>query len=143
MYDWLGASPDGIVNDETVLEIKCPFSLRNELLPQFKSIESQPLLRSIAARNGLHRQKQAHFYQWNQYSDSLEIVHLISNGLTAICQNLKRFMTNFWKRLTTLHLEPIVQTIETREAIMLLVEYDQVCEVIDNAEQRKKNCLSN
>ena len=42
VYDWFGASPDGIVNDETVLEIKCPFNLRNELLPQFKSIESQP-----------------------------------------------------------------------------------------------------
>ena len=40
------ASPDGIVEDEEgytkVLEIKCPFGLRNDKEPVFKSIMEQP-----------------------------------------------------------------------------------------------------
>ena len=39
-YSWLGASPDGVFEnskgEECLLEIKCPFGLRNEPLPQFK-----------------------------------------------------------------------------------------------------------
>ena len=141
----VGASPDGIINNDTVLEIKCPFSLRNELLPQFKSIESQPhyyaQLQLEMACTGL---KQVHFYQWNQYSDSLEIVPFNQQWFNDNLPKLKAFYDQFLKEINNpAHLEPLVQTIETREAIMLLGEYDQVCEAIDNAEQRKKSCLSN
>ena len=45
-YAWLGASPDGIfennMGEQCILEIKCPFGLRNDLTPQFKTIEQQP-----------------------------------------------------------------------------------------------------
>ena len=29
-YPFLGASPDGVINDEYLIEVKCPFSGRNE-----------------------------------------------------------------------------------------------------------------
>ena len=139
MYDWFGASPDGIVNDETVLEIKCPFSLRNELLPQFKSIESQPHYYAQLQLEMACTKNKAHFYQWNQYSDSLEIVPFNQQWFNGNLPKLKAFYDQFLKEINNpAHLEPLVQTIETREAIMLLVEYDQVCEAIDNARNSAK-----
>lgn len=139
VYDWLGASPDGIVNDDTVLEIKCPFSLRNELLPQFKSIESQPhYYAQLQLEMACTGKKQAHFYQWNQYIDSLEIVPFNQQWFNDNLPKLKAFYDEFLKQINNpAHLEPLVQMIETREAMMLLVEYDQVSEAIENAQARK------
>lgn len=139
VHDWLGASPDGIVNDDTVLEIKCPFSLRNELLPQFKSIESQPhYYAQLQLEMACTGKKQAHFYQWNQYIDSLEIVPFNQQWFNDNLPKLKAFYDEFLKQINNpAHLEPLVQMIETREAMMLLVEYDQVSEAIENAQARK------
>jgi len=39
---WSGASPDGITSDDAVLEIKCPFSKRKDLAPDFKPLAEQP-----------------------------------------------------------------------------------------------------
>ena len=36
--DWLGASPDGLVEDDYVIEVKCPYSLRNDDDPKFKQL---------------------------------------------------------------------------------------------------------
>ena len=36
--DWLGASPDGLVEDNYVIEVKCPYSLRNDDDPKFKQL---------------------------------------------------------------------------------------------------------
>src|SRR5690625_3594668 len=35
-HDWLGASPDGFIGDDGMIEVKCPFSLRNG--GEFKSL---------------------------------------------------------------------------------------------------------
>lgn len=40
--DWLGASPDGLIGDKAVLEIKCPFKFRKEPNPVFVSLLDQP-----------------------------------------------------------------------------------------------------
>lgn len=99
VYDWLGASPDGIVNNETVLEIKCPFSLRNELLPQFKSIESQPhYYAQLQLEMACTGKEQAHFYQWNQYADSLEIVPFNQQWFNDNLPKLKAFYDEFLKQ---------------------------------------------
>jgi putative phage-type endonuclease len=146
-YAWLGASPDGIfennMGEQCILEIKCPFGLRNDLLPVFKSIEQQPhyyaQLQVEMACTGL---KQTYFYQWSQHGDSLEIVPFNQQWFNDNLPKLKAFYDEFLKQINNpAHLEPLVQSIDTREAIMLLVEYDQVCEAIDNAEQRKKELL--
>lgn len=40
--DWLGASPDGYVGNDELIEVKCPFGLRKDEMAQFKSIHDQP-----------------------------------------------------------------------------------------------------
>ena len=40
---WLGASPDGFVDEDATVEIKCPFGLRDQAPPvTFKTIQDQP-----------------------------------------------------------------------------------------------------
>jgi len=57
--DWLGASPDGLLGDDAVLEIKCPFGKRHDIEPVFKSAIEQPhyyaqtmIKRSVVNVNG-------------------------------------------------------------------------------------------
>lgn len=40
--EWLGASPDGLVGNDAIIEIKSPWGLRSEVNPEFKSIHEQP-----------------------------------------------------------------------------------------------------
>jgi putative phage-type endonuclease len=79
--EWLGASPDGIVEDDNehtrVLEIKCPFGLRNDKEPVFKSIMEQPHYYAQLQIEMLCADKfEADFYQWSQYGDMLETVFI-------------------------------------------------------------------
>lgn len=41
LNEWLGASPDRLVGNDGLLEIKCPYSLRDDEMPDFLSIDVQ------------------------------------------------------------------------------------------------------
>jgi len=147
-YKWLGASPDGIfVNafgESCILEIKCPYGLRNEPFAQFKSIDTQQhyyaQLQIEMACTGL---KQAYFYQWNEYCDSLEIVPFDSEWFNAALPKLRLFYELFLSEIKNkAHLEPLVHEINTQKAEQLLAEYDAACAVIDNATALKSELLA-
>jgi len=70
--DWLGGSPDGLVSDGSVIEIKIPYSDKD-----FASIDTKPhyyaQLQICMHLTGKHT---AYFYQWSSTKKSmLEIVH--------------------------------------------------------------------
>lgn len=147
-YKWLGASPDGIfVNafgESCILEIKCPYGLRNEPLAQFKSIDTQQhyyaQLQIEMACTGL---KQAYFYQWNEYCDSLEIVPFDSEWFNAAVIKLFAFYELYLHELKNKkHLEPLMPEIDTPKAHALISQYDALSEVIDNASQQKAEVLA-
>lgn len=60
---WLGASPDGLIDEDGVVEIKCPPSA--ELLTAEEAIKTLPQLRSIFDKKNPDRMNQNHrfFYQ--------------------------------------------------------------------------------
>ena len=146
-YAWLGASPDGIfennMGEMCILEIKCPFGLRNDLTPQFKTIEQQPhyyaQLQIEMACTGV---KQCYFYQWNQYADSLEIVTFNKAWFDDAIVKLFKFYEFYLHEIkNNEHLQDDVQTIDTDESLKLLQQYDNVCEVLDNATKTKAELL--
>lgn len=147
VYEWLGASPDGIVNTEHgefILEIKCPFSLRNDLLPEFKSIEAQPhyyaQLQLEMACTGI---KETHFYQWNKHGDSLEIVPFNQQWFDDAVHKLYAFYQLFLNEIDNpIHTDSLVRQINNNDAELLLAEYDRLAETIDNATQRKAEILA-
>jgi len=75
--NWLGASPDGLTSDGGVLEVKCPFGLRNDTSPQFKTAEEQPqYYAQMQIEMTCSGRDKCHFYQWNAYAQRHEVVNL-------------------------------------------------------------------
>ena len=75
----LGGSPDGIVSDEIIVEVKCPFSARNKTIQQ-AAAEDKKFFLQLDGATGL-KLKQHHNY-WHQIQGNLHltganICHLI------------------------------------------------------------------
>lgn len=147
-YSWLGASPDGIfennMGEECLLEIKCPFSLRNEPLPQFKTIDQQPhYYAQVQIEMACTGVNQLYFYQWSQYADSLEIVTFNKAWFDEAVVKLFAFYEFYLHELKNKkHLEPLIPEIDTPKAHALITQYDALSEVIDNATQQKAEVLA-
>ena len=58
----LGASPDGLIDEDGVVEIKCPISTRN-IAPEI-AIQQIPHLRSIFEKKNTERMNQNHIYYY-------------------------------------------------------------------------------
>lgn len=141
--EWLGASPDGIIIDEygypIVLEVKCPFGLRNDIPPQFKTALEQPhYYAQMQIEMFCAESEKCHFYQWSQHGDSLEIVEYNHKWIAENLPKLKAFHDKFLQELDNpAHLEPAVPEIDTARASILLSAYDMACSSIDTANAAK------
>ena len=142
-HDWLGASPDGLIESDNgelmVLEIKCPFSKRNDLIPEFKSIYQQKhYYAQLQLEMACTGTRKAHFYQWNRHVDSVEMVFFDNSWFNDALPKLRAFYELYLSELNNpAHLESLTPEISTPEAVALLAEYDQVSEAIENAQARK------
>ena len=77
--NWLGASPDGYVllngSRVGILEVKCPWSLRNDAEPQFKSLlDQQHYYAQVQIELYCAEVDIAYFYQYANGKTKLEIV---------------------------------------------------------------------
>ena len=97
---WLGASPDGIVGDH-LIEIKCPYSLRNVSQPVFKTIAEQAhYYAQVQIQLFVTRRKKCIFYQWNPFGSSTEIVEYDDAWIT---KNLPKLLAFYEEYLTERH----------------------------------------
>ena len=146
-HDWLGASPDGLIESDNgelmVLEIKCPFSKRNDLIPEFKSIYQQKhYYAQLQLEMACANVKKAHFYQWNKHVDSVEMVFFDNAWFNDALPKLRAFYELYLSELNNpAHLESLTPEIVDDNALALLAEYDQLGETIDNATQRQKEII--
>jgi len=142
-HDWLGASPDGLIESDNgelmVLEIKCPYSKRNDLIPEFKSIYQQKhYYAQLQLEMACANVKKAHFYQWNKHVDSVEMVFFDNAWFNDALPKLRAFYELYLSELNNpAHLESLTPEIVDDNALALLAEYDQVSEAIENAQARK------
>ena len=142
--DWLGASPDGYIGNDDLIEVKCPFGLRKDETPQFKSIWDQPhyyaqiqIQLYVTGRSGCF------FWQGSAHGDALEYVMLDQEWLDQNLPVLRQFYAEYLSELDNPeHLEPLRKEINTQDARRLLDEYDQLSEAIDNATERRKEVMT-
>lgn len=143
--DWLGASPDGLLGTKGVLEIKCPYGLRNDPQPIFKSAAEQP---HYAAQMQIEMfctgRQWAHFFQWTPHGHKLEKVDRDDDWLNATLPVLRQFHEQFLSELEQPdeHIEPLRKIIDTPEAAMMVKEYDELKAAIENATERAKELLA-
>ena len=91
-FNWLGASPDGLIYDDGLIEIKCPYGKRHDVEPEFLS---------AAEQKGYYAQMQfqlfvtgrmwCDFYQWSAYGSKTERVNFDPEFIEFALPKLKAF----------------------------------------------------
>jgi putative phage-type endonuclease len=94
--DWLGASPDGLINDDGLIEIKCPYGLRDKNPPEFKSIDYQThYWAQIQIQLFVTGRQWCHFYQWSAHGYMLETVQFNPLVIEEYLPKLKDFYNEY------------------------------------------------
>lgn len=96
---WIGASPDGAFykNGERInLEIKCPFSKRDQPNPVFQSITELPhYYAQVQIEMYCTNTETTWFFQWSNHGSKLEEVKINKNYLVDIIYKLTPFYELF------------------------------------------------
>lgn len=144
-HNWLGATPDGLIYDDGVLEVKCPFGLRNQDAPVFKSAAEQPhYFAQMQIEMYCTGRTWCDFFQWAKNGVyRCERVEIDLDWLEDAVPKLKKFHEWYETQLANpAHLEPREREINTLIADQLIKEYDAAKAAIDDAEARKKEILA-
>jgi len=91
--EWLGASPDGLIGDNEVIEVKCPYGKRDaETEFDFKSVSEQPHYHAQMQIEMLCTDTETcQFFQWSENASILEKVKRDQSWLDENLPKLKAF----------------------------------------------------
>jgi putative phage-type endonuclease len=94
--DWLGASPDGLIGNDGLIEIKCPYGQRDKNPPEFKSIDYQShYWMQIQIQLLVTGCQWCHFYQWSAHGYMLETVQFNQLAIEEYLPKLKDFYNEY------------------------------------------------
>lgn len=142
MEEWAGASPDGLICDDGLLEIKCPFGKRKDNPPVFASIDDQPhYYAQMQFQMFCTGRVWCDFWQWSAHGSRLDRVPY---SPAWINENLPR-LRQLWAEAMDADLAdydgPSRKVIDTPEAARLVAEYDDLGEAMDRAKERRNEVL--
>ena len=155
--DWLGASPDGLVGDKGLVEIKCPFGIRAAKEPVFKTLDEQPhYAAQVQIELFVTGRQWCHFYQWvpplaegskivRQSVGKLDLVTPDPDWLDDALPRLRQFHAEYLHELANNaddYLTDKRVTIDTPAAHKMAAEWEQLNEVLEFADGRKKELLA-
>jgi len=93
--EWLGASPDGLVGANGVVEFKCPYGKRHDS-EGFKSIsEQQHYYAQMQVEMMCSGREWCDFYQWSAYGSMLERVNLDPIWIGENMPKLEKFYQQY------------------------------------------------
>src|SRR5690554_147459 len=146
LSDWLGASPDGLIDDDGLIEVKCPFGLRNKKGSDlvFKTAEDQPhYYAQMQVEMACTDRRWCDFYQWAKHGDAIERVKWDQEWWDKHLPAMIQFYNWYLSELDNPeHLEDKQKEINTLKAKKLIDEWDNLNATIDDAEARKKEVLA-
>jgi putative phage-type endonuclease len=139
--EWLGASPDGYVRDYALLEIKCPYGLRDKPKPAgFKSINIQPhYYAQMQIQMFCADRVSCYFWQWTPHDQQLEIVDYDPKWIEVNLPKLEAFYNEFLAICGEVMQEKL--EVDTLALQYLVAEYDLLAKQIEKAEARRKEIL--
>ncbi len=143
--DWLGASPDGYINSDGLIEIKCPFGIRNDNPPVFKSIWEQPhYYAQIQVQLYVTGRAYCYFWQWTPFGTLHEVVIADQVWLDENLPRMRQFHAEYLDEVNNNadeHRGPKRPEIDTPEAARAIREWDEINEQLDQLAERKKDLL--
>lgn len=142
--EWAGCSPDGLIGDDGGVEAKCPFGLRKDENPQFKTLAEQPhYYDQVQFSLWVTGRKFWHFWQWTPHGKVLECVLPDAEWQERCIPELQAFWAEFQgERDNPEHLEARRVEVDTPDAAKMVREWDELCEAIELTEARKKDLLA-
>jgi len=142
---WIGASPDGLIGDGALIEIKCPFGLRNTEAPVlFKSVEEQPHYHAqMQVQMFVTGKPHCFFWQWTPHDSKIDYVYYDRSWIEKNLPKLKAFYQEFLVECDEpdAYLEDKRATVDTPRALQMVAEYNDLQDAIARAEDRKKELL--
>ncbi len=140
-HEWLGASPDGFIGGDGLLEVKCPFSLRNG--GAFKSITEQPhYYAQVQVQLAVTNKSKCFFYQWAPHGTNTEVVEFSAQWWSENLPRLHGFYQRYLKELDNhAHLAERKQVINGKRYERLLERYDELKKIQDDAKAEQQDIL--
>jgi len=94
--DWLGCSPDGLIENNGMIEVKCPFGLRAAIEPKFKTAQQQThYYAQIQLQMYVMGRTWCDFYQWAPHGESLETVKYDKPFMDTTLKPLRMFYDQY------------------------------------------------
>jgi len=141
--DWAGASPDAYVSDGGLLEVKCPFGLRKQERPIFKSAAQQPhYLAQMQMQMICTDAPHCWFYQWAPHGTRIEKV--LRDPDWPHMSALRQFHAEFLSEVTDNadhYRGSRVPEIDTDEARSMVATWDWLNEHIDGLIDTRRKLL--
>jgi putative phage-type endonuclease len=136
---WIGASPDGLIGDDTILEFKCPYGIRNKPDPvPFKTLAQTHYYGQIQIEMLASGRNKAIFAQWTPNGEYVEHVTQDQTWLDENLPKLRAFYDLYLSELDNPeHLASKRTEINTPRLAQLIAEYDDMSEAEDRAKERK------
>lgn len=89
--EWLGASPDGLIGTDGVLEVKCPYGKRHDTDGFKTSTEQMHYYAQMQYEMFCAGRKWCDFYQWGPYGSSLEPINFDPEYIRETLPALEEF----------------------------------------------------
>lgn len=143
-YDWLGASPDGLIGDDAVMECKAPYGQRDKRPPEFKSAEEQPhYLAQMQIEMACSQRQLCHFWQWSPHGTRLEVIRIDYKWLAWAIPKLEAFYALYLDEIgNPAHLQERRQRLSGSKWEALLQEYDDCQVAAKEAAERQKQIMA-
>lgn len=136
--DWLGASPDGLIGEQGLVEVKCPYSMRKGE-GRFKTAKEQMhYYAQMQIQMFITRRTYCDFYQWSPAGSLLEHVPVDSEFIFDALPKLKAFWFDYLAEDPARHLEPLRKELN---ASQIVAEYDDTVAAIKLYDARKQELL--
>ena len=141
---WLGASPDGLVGDRGMIEIKCPYGLRNY---DADSLEFKGIGRDIQPHYYDQMQVQMYvanrewcdFYQWAPSGTSLDRVYRDEAWISDIIEDCYAFYDRY---LTEREKPEKYGVVSDGDLAALEAEYRELADTMEHARARQAELLA-
>lgn len=144
--DWAGCSPDALIGDNGGLELKCPYGIRNDNPPKFKTLAEQPhYLDQVQFTMEVTGRGYWFFAQWTPFGSAHEIADRDREWAARNMPILRQFHARFLHEVehnADEHLSPRRITIDTPQAHAMVREYDELVEQEERVKERKKDLLA-
>lgn len=130
-FPWLGASPDGLIGKDYILEVKCPYGKRNiKNGEEFKTLNEQDhYYAQVQIEMFCAQREKAIFYQWAVGASVFETVKIDPPWLEENLPKLEAFHTEYLNEIEnpSRHLDNIIDNPK------LVKQYRDASEAFDEA----------